>query len=114
MELAEKWLHENGYSIVNCSANQPFDFEVQNGGKPIKIEVKGTTSDRADAILMTKNEVDVHTIEKGRTGLIIISKIRLSKTGDKYEASGGDAEIMLSWDITTWEVEPTAFRLSRK
>ncbi len=42
MQLAEEWLHKNGYPIVNCSASQPHDFEVQNGSKPIKIEVKGT------------------------------------------------------------------------
>jgi hypothetical protein len=115
MELAEKWLLDNGYTVVNCSANQSYDFEVQNGGKPIKIEVKGTTSDQADAILMTKNEVDLHVNEKGSTGLIVISKIRLSNiNGSKYEASGGETEVMLGWDIATWELEPTAFRLSRK
>jgi hypothetical protein len=114
MELAEKWLLDNGYGVVNCSASQPYDFEAQNGGKPIKIEVKGTTSDQADALLMTKNEVDLHISEKGSTGLIVISKIRLSEMGSKYEASGGETEVMLGWDIATWELEPTAFRLSRK
>ena len=113
MEIAEKWLMDNGYEVLNCSASQPYDFEVQNGGKSIKIEVKGTTSDQANAILMTKNEVDLHISERGSTGLIVISKIRLSRRGGKYEASGGDPEIMLGWDIGTWELEPTAFRLSR-
>jgi hypothetical protein len=64
---------------------------------------------------MTPNEVDLHVNEKGSTGPIVISKIRLSNINDsKYEASGGETEVMLGWDIATWELEPTAFRLSRK
>lgn len=43
-----------------------------------------------------------------------MSKIRLSESGGKYAASGGELEIMLGWDIADWELEPTAFRLSRK
>jgi hypothetical protein len=62
---------------------------------------------------MTKNEVDLHRSEKGATALIVVSKIRLSGDGGKYAADGGEAEIMLGWDIAEWELEPTAFRLTR-
>lgn len=114
MKLAEEWLRNNSYSVKDCSANRPYDFEAHHGGEVIKVEVKGTTSDRVDAILMTKNEVDLHRSEKGATALIIVSKIRLSGNGGKYAAEGGEAEIMFGWDIAEWELEPTAFRLTRK
>lgn len=63
---------------------------------------------------MARNEVDVRTSEKGATGLLLASKIRLSNSGGTYEASGGELEIIIGWDISAWELEPTAFRVSRK
>jgi hypothetical protein len=38
MELAEKWLLDNGYAMLNCSAFQPYDFEVQNGATQSKLK----------------------------------------------------------------------------
>jgi len=114
MLVAEQWLRDNGYSVKDCSTNRPFDYEALNGSGLLKVEVKGTTSDRADAILMTKNEVDLHKSEKGATALIIVSKIRLSDDGGKFVADGGLVESLLNWDIDHWDIEPTAFRLTRK
>lgn len=113
MEIAEQWLSDNGYNVKDCSASRPYDIEAQNGSKTIKVEVKGTTSDRADAILMTRNEVELHRREKGATALIVVSKIRLIVDGDKFTANGGQAETMLGWDIDKWSLEPTAYRLTK-
>lgn len=63
---------------------------------------------------MTKNEVDLHRNEKGSTALIIVSQIRLVQTNGKYAVEGGKPEIMIGWDIDNWQLEPTAFRLSRR
>lgn len=114
MEVAERWLSDNGYAVNDYSTSRPYDFEAKNDRGTIKVEVKGTTSDRADAILMTRNEVDLHRDEKGATALIIVSKIRLSIDGDKYAADGGEAETLLGWDIDQWALEPTAFRLTKR
>lgn len=114
MEVAEKWLEESGYRVTDCSGTCPYDFEAKNGGSTINVEVKGTTSDRADAILMTRNEVELHQNEKGSTALIVVSKIRLSIVGDKFAADGGEAHTMIGWDIGQWYLEPTAFRLTKK
>ncbi len=107
MEIAEKWLMDNGYEVLNCSASQPYDFEVQNGGKSIKIEVKGTTSDQANAILMTKNEVNLHISERGSTGLIVISKFGFPDVAENIEASGGDPEILLNSTALDMRIETT-------
>lgn len=79
MDVASQFLRDNGYAVRDTSATSPFDFEARLSGAHIKVEVKGTTSDRADGILMTANEVALHRNEKGNTALIIVSSIRLSE-----------------------------------
>jgi hypothetical protein len=113
MDMAEAFLISAGYEVDDTSANSPFDFEACLQNKPIKIEVKGTTSDRPGSILMTANEVELHRREKGETGLIIVSNIRLTKSNGIYSCSGGDLEWLLGWDIDEWLQEPTAFRVTR-
>src|SRR5690606_15619663 len=113
MQLSEAWLAAEGFKVKDCSDNQPFDFEAVRGGTKIKVEVKGTTSDHADAILMTRNEVDLHRAERGATALVVVTKIRLLEADGIYSASGGELDCMLGWDIEQWKAEPTAFRLTR-
>lgn len=113
MEVASQFLRSKGYAVRDTSASYSFDFEATLSGKPIKVEVKGTTSDRADGILMTTNEVELHRSEKGGTALIIVSSIRLSEQNGVYSGSGGNVEWLLGWDIDGWVHEPTAFRVTR-
>jgi hypothetical protein len=114
MVLSQTHLESLGYSVKDCSANQSYDIHAERDGKVLKVEVKGTTSDRADAILMTSNEVALHRKERGSTVLIIVSKVRLTPLPDgKYSADGGVLEMLEAWDIDEWEIEPTAFRLTR-
>jgi hypothetical protein len=113
MEVASQFLHSNGYAVRDTSGSSPFDFEATLSGVRIKVEVKGTTSDRADGILLTANEVELHRTEKGNTALIIVSSIRLSEKNGDYSGSGGTVEWLLGWDIDEWLHEPTAFRVTR-
>lgn len=113
MDLSEHWLLAEGYKVTNTAATKPYDFEAQKDGDILYVEVKGTTSDMADAIAMTHGEVALHQREKGRTALMIVSGIRLVKDPDLPKASGGKLETMLGWDIDEWMLEPTAFRVSR-
>lgn len=113
MDVASQFLRDNGYAVRDTSATSPFDFEATLKGTQIKVEVKGTTSDRADGILMTANEVALHRHEKGNTALIIVASIRLSEQNGAYSGSGGSVEWLLGWDIDEWLHEPTAFRVTR-
>jgi len=76
-------------------------------------DVKGTTSDLCDSVMMTKNEVELHKNEKGNTGLIIVSKIKLNRDPASPTATGGSVESLLGWDIDQWVTEPIAFQVSR-
>lgn len=113
MQIAIRHLEDQGYVVHDRSANKPFDLEAVKDGLEIKIEVKGTTSDLADTILMTSNEVNLHRSEKGATCLIIVSCIRLDRSGDQPTADGGNIEVLMGWDVDEWQLEPTAFRLTR-
>ena len=113
MRLACQHLEKEGFKVKDRSSKHPFDLEASKDDTTIKVEVKGTTSDRAGAILMTRNEVDLHTEEKGSTCLIIVSRIRLQKSENEYQAEGGDLEALMAWDIDEWSCEPTAFRVIR-
>lgn len=114
MVAAKAWLLAEGYSVKDRSANHPFDFEATRDGVSLKVEVKGTTSDRADAVLMTANEVALHLSEQGATALIIVSGIRLTRADEAYLAEGGAVEPHIGWNIQEWLLEPTAYRVTRK
>lgn len=111
MHLVETWLKDRGYKVNDTSANNPFDFEAAKQDEKIKVEVKGTTSDFADSIFMTRNEVELHRKEKGSTALIIVTGISLDKS--TQSASGRNIEPFFKWDIDQWGIVPTAFRLQR-
>lgn len=113
MQIATRHLEDQGFAVYDRSASNPFDLEAVKNGVEIKVEVKGTTSEFADAILMTRNEVNLHRAEKGATCLIVVSSIRLKKSGDKPTAEGGNIEVLMSWDVDEWQLEPTVFRLTR-
>ena len=59
MHLVETWLTDRGYKVNDTSTNNPFDFEAAKQDEKIKVEVKGNTSDFADAIFMARNEVEL-------------------------------------------------------
>lgn len=114
MALAIQYLSVKGYESRDTSATDSFDILAKKSGQELMVEVKGTTSDICDSVLMTKNEVNLHRKHKGSTGLLIVSKIRLSCDGCEPTATGGEVEALLYWDIDDWLSEPIAFQVSRK
>jgi len=46
--------------------------------------------------------------------LVIVTKIRLTEINGTFSADGGEAELLLGWDIDEWALEPTAFRVTRR
>lgn len=114
MVVAQEWLEAEGYKVKNTSRNSPFDFLATRAGSSLKVEVKGTTSAGAQAIFMTRNEVELHRREAGATALIIVSAIQLDRRVTQPMASGGELIAEIGWDIEAWELAPMAFRVSRR
>lgn len=112
MALAVGYLEMEGFVCKDMSSTESFDILASRGDQKLKVEVKGTTSDFCDSILMTRNEVELHGREKGSTALIIVSGINLDR-GDSPKASAGLVEALIGWDIDKWFLEPVAFQLRR-
>lgn len=113
MKLAVSHLTQLGYRCKDTSATESFDLLATNADQTLKIEVKGTTSEVCDSVLMTRNEVELHRLERGQTGLVIVYGIRLKRGEPVPQASEGAVEALLSWDIEAWRAEPIAFQLHR-
>lgn len=115
MEQATQWLNENNFTEINdCSKNKPYDFLVKRNSKTWKIEVKGTTAERSDVILMTANEVKLHRSESGSTVIIIVTAIKLDRSGKEPRATGGNVWAEVGWRIDDWIQDPISFRILRK
>ena len=116
MKQAKSWMKTAGFTkIKDCSGSKSYDFVAESDSRAWKIEVKGTTADRCDAILMTSNEVELHRAERGSTVIVIVYGIILDRTGHMPRASGGTVWADVAWDIdASWSLVPTAYRVSRK
>lgn len=113
MTVASEWFSKRGYHVKDTSHHHPYDLEIKRDGVTEKVEVKGSTSTSLDSFMMTANEVSLHQSENGKTHLVLVSNIKLEK-GDPPEAWGGDIEVLSSWDINSWNVVPTVYRISTK
>ena len=112
MHVTSSWFLANGYSVSDTSATESFDLLVEKDGSSKKVEVKGSTSQELNSIMMTSNEVLLHQKEQGSTALALVSQINLVK-GAKPECNGGNLEVILDWQIDEWSIEPTSFRVTR-
>jgi hypothetical protein len=112
MDMALSYLKKEGFVCNDTSATEPFDILATKNNTIVKVEVKGTTSDICNSVLMTRNEVNLHQKEKGLTGLIIVSNIKLIRD-EIITTNGGKLEALLGWNIDEWITEPVAFQVSR-
>lgn len=113
MDVAKEWLEGHGFAWKDQSASDSFDLLASRDGLSHKVEVKGTTSDICDAIIMTKNEVELHRREKGATALAVVSSIRLDRKVQPVQAFGGSIEMLWEWDIDEWSSDAIAFQVKR-
>jgi hypothetical protein len=113
MVLATEHLLGLGFKCKDTSATESYDILAKSGDAVIKVEVKGTTSDLCDSVLITKNELELHRRERGSTALIIVSGIRLNRADGNTTSDGGIVEALIGWDIDQWIMEPIAFHIFR-
>ena len=113
MHVTDEWLKSKGYTTQDTSVTESYDILASKDGENIYVEVKGTTSYEPSSIIMTSNEVELHREKKGQTALAIVSSIEL-KRGTEPKAFGGELEIEIGWDIDTWALNPSQYRLQRQ
>ena len=113
MKVASAWFNDNGYKVKDTSMDASFDLLVEKDGLKTKVEVKGTTSAKFDSFVMTQNEVALHLAERGKTFLLLVCDINLTR-GETATATGGHLEVFQNWDIEGWERKPIAFTLTKR
>jgi hypothetical protein len=113
MEVAAEWLEAEGHAWIDVSAKASYDISTEKDGIRTKIEVKGTTHPVCRSIRMTRNEVDLHRQEQGRTALITVAGISLDRSIDPPLAAGGTIEVHWHWRIDDWIAEPLSYQVTR-
>lgn len=114
MTLAQEWLEAEGFTVKDTSKDSSYDFEATRDGVTLKVEVKGSTATSIDSFFMTRNEVELHRAEKGRTALLIVAGIAVSREHGEVAATGGTLTPRLGWDIDTWDAVPYAYQIKPK
>jgi hypothetical protein len=61
-------------------------------------------------VILTKNEVDLHTDQHPATMLIVVTGIKLRRDTDPVEATGGTPLVIHPWKVAAEDLMPIAFR----
>jgi hypothetical protein len=88
MALAKSHLQKLGWHVRDVSATHPYDFDCQQSGQEMIVEVKGTTS-TGDEIAVTHNEVEAHRERHPNNALIVVHSIDLVRPPRAAEGHRG-------------------------
>lgn len=106
MIVARQWMDANGFTAIrDVHLREPCDYRAVLAGVAKVVEVKGTTGGPG-AILLTRNEVDLHQQSFPNNVLLIVHGIMLA--GEV--ANGGAVEAHNPWRIDEDGLTATAFR----
>jgi len=95
MEIARQALTQEWESVVDTSANRPYDFHCRSGERELFVEVTATIKDGSEVIL-TRNEV-VHSRSKyPDTALAIVSGVTPPEAHEDL-ATGGVLTLLCPW-----------------
>ena len=108
MKVAADWLRANGYTYTDVSHNCSFDYEAQKGNDTFIVEVKGSTGPLT-SILLTKNEVAIHTERHPMNILLLIDNIDLDRSRSTPKASGGCLRVIAPWVIEHSHLSPLSY-----
>lgn len=98
-----------GYTTKDVGATESYDVHATKGQHVVKVEVKGTTSDGSD-IVLTANEVVLHTDSFPDNALVIVRHINLQRDEDRPTTTGGEPIVEFPWKLDPDNLEPIAYR----
>jgi MrcB-like, N-terminal domain/Domain of unknown function (DUF3883) len=98
-----------GFITKDVGATESYDVNASKDGVEIRIEVKGTTSDGSDVVL-TANEVDLHTSHHPQNALAIVRHIHLVRDSEAPTATDGELVLEMPWQIDPHRLQPIAYR----
>lgn len=110
MEEAYAWLATRfpRGSIVDTSANKPYDYRVDDqDGTAFFVEVKGTTGSDC-TVVVTEGEIQHAKANGGRCLLLVLTGIRLTRVPTP-RADGGSLTVFEPWDPTNGSLVPRSY-----
>lgn len=109
MAIALRHYRRNGFRVKNVSRTHPYDVLAINAVADFTVEVKGTTGS-ADAVFLTRNEVDHAKRNADRSILFVVHGIEVRQAGATLVASGGAIRECAPWFVDDGTLEPLQFR----
>ena len=104
----EHFESELGYETEDVGARLSYDVHATKGREIVKVEVKGTTTD-GSAVVLTRNEVNLHRVEHPNNALAVVRSITLDRSGDRPIANGGELVLIMPWEIDEGGLTPIAY-----
>ncbi len=99
MAQARAALKELGATgIRDVSGSRPYDLRAELDGRPIAVEVKGTSGPGAQ-VLLTEGEVRFHEQFDGESILVVVSGITLTSRSGVPVAQQGTVQFHRDWSI---------------
>ncbi len=106
MDLAAKYLDQEGFAPKDTHTTKPYDFVCRKGGAELFVEVKGTRA-AGKAVLLTPAEVK-HAKKHKNSALFIIHSVKVSGK-KKPVVSGGEQRFLHPWDISAGILRPQSY-----
>jgi hypothetical protein len=102
-------LEAEGFSVEDVSATQSVDFRAKRGIDVLYVEVKGSTGPLG-SVLLTANEVALHQKAHPNNALIVVHSIKLDRTSDRPNASGGCVVQFRPWPLKAENLRPISYQ----
>lgn len=109
MKSAKAYYEKAGYTVLDTSANNPYDYLCTKTDDERRVEVKGTTQGLA-TVNVTINEVLAAREEGSVTDLYILHGIHVTGEPPNYLAQGGLLKLITDWCPDDEHLSPTAFQ----
>lgn len=106
--MAIEFLKSLGFTQVHDVGDfESFDLLAKSNTSTLKVEVKGTTG-LAEAIVLTRNEVNLQLNAYPDNALIVVKNILLDRV-DNVSASQGEIMFISPWKINEENLTPISF-----
>ncbi|MFP3715154.1 protein NO VEIN domain-containing protein [Puerhibacterium sp. TATVAM-FAB25] len=109
VRVATDYFESLGFQVADVGAFKSYDLDCRRDEEHLYVEVKGTTSG-GDAIILTKNEVELHRAAYPNNALAIVRRIDLERSGGRVVASGGELVVTTPWHLDEAALAPLSYR----
>lgn len=106
MNLCKKFYSEKGYDVEDVSPTHSYDVSIKKNGVERKVEVKGTQTE-GNAIILTRNEVDLSRSQGKDMTLFLVHSIVMNKKAVRN--GSGVIKIIDPWQVTDDRLTPLSY-----